>query len=77
MCVGADDPITPLASRVAFEEEMRDAGVDWRIIVYGGVLHSFTHPGSAAMEVPGLRYDRVAAERSWRAMIDLLDEVFE
>jgi len=76
MCVGADDPITPLSSRIAFEEEMRAAGVDWRINLYGGVLHSFTHPGCTALGVPGLRYDQVAAERSWRSMIDLFDEVF-
>jgi hypothetical protein len=36
MCVGADDPIVPLAQRVAFEEEMRSAAVDWQMIVYGG-----------------------------------------
>ena len=44
MFVGADDPIVPLEQRVAFEEEMRAAGVDWQLVIYGGVRHSFTRP---------------------------------
>jgi dienelactone hydrolase len=55
---------------------MRSSGVDWRIILYGGVVHSFTHPRSSTMGIPGLEYNELAAERSWRAMIDLFDEVF-
>jgi dienelactone hydrolase len=76
MCIGADDPIIPPERRAAFEEEMRASGVDWRINLYGGVVHSFTHPRSATMGIPGLKYDQLAADRSWRAMIDLFDEVF-
>jgi dienelactone hydrolase len=76
MCIGADDPIVPEERRSAFAREMTDAGVDWRINLYGGVQHSFTHPRSASMGIPGLAYDQQAAERSWRAMLDLFDEVF-
>ena len=53
-----------------------DAGVDWRLNLYGGAKHSFTHPNAAAAGMPGLDYNHLAAERSWRAMLDLLDEVF-
>jgi dienelactone hydrolase len=76
MCVGADDPIIPREARAAFEDEMRAAGVDWRLNLYGGAQHSFTHPGSESIGMPGLKYDRTADERSWRAMLDLFDEVF-
>ena len=76
MCVGADDPITSPEKRIAFEEEMRSSGVDWRINLYGGAEHSFTHPRSATMGIPGLEYDQRAAERSWHAMLDLFNEVF-
>jgi dienelactone hydrolase len=76
MCVGADDPVVPPESRRAFEDEMRAAGVDWRLILYGGVEHSFTHPGAATLGIPGLTYDELAADRSWRAMLDLFEEVF-
>lgn len=33
--VGSEDPIQPPAQRDAFAAEMQDAGVDWRITVYG------------------------------------------
>jgi len=55
---------------------MRAAGVDWRMNLYGGAEHSFTHPRAGMATVPGLAYDRLTDERSWRAMLDLLDEVF-
>ena len=75
VCIGADDPIIPPAQRLAFEEEMRAAGVDWRMHLYGGAVHSFTSPGADGSN-PAVRYDRRADELSWRAMVDLFSEVF-
>ena len=44
MCVGTNDPFVPLETRLAFEQDIRDAGVaDWQLDVYGGVGHSFTN----------------------------------
>ena len=76
MCVGTDDPYITVEQRLAFEDEMRAAGVDWRMNLYGGVKHTFTHPQASLGGVPGLEYDAVADARSWRAMLDLFDEVF-
>ena len=76
VCVGSEDRLIPVDERLAFEDEMRTAGVDWRMSLYGGAQHSFTHPWVDAVNLPGLEYDRLADERSWRAMVDLLDEVF-
>jgi dienelactone hydrolase len=76
VCVGTEDPLIPVEERRAFEDEMRTAGVDWRMNLYGGAQHSFTHPWADTLDLPGLKYDRLADERSWRAMVDLLDEVF-
>ena len=39
---GADDPFVPAAEVDGFEKEMRDAGVDWQLVSYGGAVHSFT-----------------------------------
>jgi dienelactone hydrolase len=75
MCVGADDPIIAVEHRLAFEAEMRAAGVDWRMNLYGGALHSFTNPRAATFPIPGLAYDQTTEERSWRAMLDLFEEV--
>lgn len=74
--VGSADPIALPEQRLAFEKEMADATVDWRLTLYGGVQHSFTNPDAATLGMPGLAYDKSADERSWRAMLDLLDEVF-
>jgi dienelactone hydrolase len=74
-CVGTGDPLIAVESRAAFEAEMDAAGVDWRMILYGGIGHSFTHP-KAARQMPGLSYDELTDRRSWRAMLDLFDEVF-
>ena len=75
MCIGADDPIIPPEQRAAFEVEMRTAGVDWQMHLYGGAVHSFTNP-DADGSVPAIRYDEHADARSWQAMLDLFAEVF-
>ena len=76
VCVGTDDPFIPVEQRLAFEAEMRAAGVDWRMNLYGGAEHSFTHPWADLIAIPGVKYHRQTDERSWRAMLDLFDEVF-
>ena len=76
MCIGADDPIIPVEHRAAFEDEMRAAGVDWQIHLYGGVVHSFTHPLASQAGIPGIAYDESAATQAWGAMRALLAEVF-
>ena len=74
--IGADDPIIPSEQRLAFEKEMTEAKVDWRMMLYGGAGHSFTNPGSGALGRPGFAYNESADRRSWRAMLDLFDEAF-
>jgi dienelactone hydrolase len=76
VCIGTEDPFVPPEQRVAFEEEMRAGGVDWRMNLYGGQVHSFTNPAVDAMGNPALKYDATTAARSWRAMLDLFTEVF-
>ncbi len=73
--IGADDPIVTSSDRSAFEEEMRAGGVDWVLTVYGGAEHSFTRRGADGTVMPGVRYDETTDRRSWRAMLDLFDEV--
>ena len=76
VCIGADDPMVPAEQRTAFEEEMRTAGVDWRMNIYGGAVHSFTNPNAAVSGFPGVAYHQPTDERSWRAMLDFFDERF-
>jgi dienelactone hydrolase len=74
--IGSEDPYITVDDRLAFEAEMRAANVDWQMHLYGGVEHTFTHPHAGDAGLPGLRYHQPAAEHSWRAMLELFDEVF-
>lgn len=77
VCIGADDPGIPPDQRATFEQEMCDGGVDWRVHLYGGVVHSFTNTEAAKLGRPEFaRYDAGADARSWSEMIALFDEVF-
>ncbi|MFF9817710.1 dienelactone hydrolase family protein [Streptomyces sp. NPDC014006] len=72
--VGSEDPIMPPAQREAFAAEMQAAGVDWRLVVYGGALHAFHHPPVDHAVVPGVGYHPEHAQRAWRDIVDLLAE---
>ena len=73
---GGADPLVPPAQVTEFVSHMSRAPVDWELRVYAHALHGFTNPELAAAAPPGHGYDAHADNRSWRAMIDLLDEVF-
>lgn len=73
-CIGALDPIIPPEQRLAFEKEMTDGDVDWRMNLYGGAGHSFTNPDVGALGRAGFEYHAETDRRSWRAMLDLFDE---
>jgi len=73
-CIGALDPIIPPDQRLAFEREMTEGGVDWRMNVYGQAGHSFTNPTVGDLGMPGFEYHAETDRRSWAAMLDLFDE---
>ena len=72
---GADDPYVPPAQVEGFEKEMRDAGVDWQLIAYGGAVHAFTDPGAGNDPSRGAAYNETADRRSWQAMRTFFAEV--
>lgn len=72
---GADDPFVPATEVAGFEQEMRDAGVDWQLVAYGGAVHSFTD-WNATGAMKGAQYNEKADRRSWEAMRDFLVEIF-
>jgi dienelactone hydrolase len=74
-CHGADDPFVPAKDLEAFESEMRNAGVDWRLIKYGGAVHSFTD-WNADGSMKGAKYDEKADQRSWEDMKQFFAECF-
>lgn len=76
VCHGADDSFIPAAQIAAFQDEMRQAKVDWQFTAYGGAVHSFTYPEAGNDPSKGLAYNEKADKRSWEAMKSLFAEVF-
>ena len=77
VCIGAEDPIIPPEQRAAFENEMKAAGVDWRLQLYGGAGHSFTNPAADSRGMQGFFFHEATNRRSWNAMIELFNETLK
>ena len=73
---GWDDPMVPPDAVVALGQELTTAGSDWQIHAYGHVGHGFTNPKASELQIDGVFYHALAAERSWTSFINLLEEVF-
>ena len=77
-CHGAADPFVPPDHVAAFQKEMEDAKVDYQFVAYGpGVVHGFTNPDNKGSAMKGVGYDEKADARSWQAMRDFFDEIFD
>ena len=75
VCIGADDPMIPPEQRATFEAEMRSAGIDWQMHLYGNTVHSFTAPEAASRNMPdAIRYSQAADSRSWASLTELFKE---
>jgi len=73
---GWDDPMVTPDKVVALGQELTEAGADWQIHAYGHVAHGFTNPKASELQIDGVRYNALAAERSWTSFINLLEELF-
>ncbi len=77
ICHGADDPFEKPADLAAFEDEMRQANVDWTLIKFGGAVHSFTQPMAGNDNSKGAAYNERADRRSWAAMKMFFAGIFD
>jgi dienelactone hydrolase len=73
---GWDDPMVPPEKVVALGQELTEAGCDWQVHAYGHVGHGFTNPHASDLQIDGVAYNALAAERSWTSFINLLEELF-
>jgi dienelactone hydrolase len=73
---GADDPFVPAKDVAAFEDEMRQAKVDWQLVKFGGAVHSFTEAGLGTDNSKGAAYNEKADRRSWEDMQRFFAEIF-
>ena len=86
LCTGSEDPLCTPDQLLDFAHGLQDAGVDWRVNIYGGAQHAFwarpTNSDGSPTEglthvqktVPGVGYHRKHTERAWRAVLDLFGE---
>jgi dienelactone hydrolase len=86
LATGSEDPLCTPDQILEFGRALQDAGVDWRVGVYGGAKHAFwaapTNPDGSLAEgtshvqvtVPGVGHHPAHTARAWRAVLDLLDE---
>lgn len=74
---GADDPFVPAKDVAAFEDELRQAKIDWELVQFGGAVHSFTEQGAGSDNSKGAAYNANADKRSWIAMQNFLAETFK
>lgn len=73
---GADDPYVPAKDVAAFEKELQDAKIDYRLIKYPGAVHSFTHKEAGNDNSKGAAYNEAADRASWQEMQAFLSELF-
>jgi len=66
---GTADPFVPPDQVAKFEEEMKAAGANVRVIRYPGVKHGFTNPKAGTYGMPQLAYSADADRKSWASML--------
>jgi dienelactone hydrolase len=71
----AADTMVPVKQVAGFVEEMTAASVDFELLSFPSVMHSFTNPGSTTLgkkyDMP-LAYDVHADQVSWAALMSML-----
>lgn len=72
---GGDDTFTPESAILGFEKEMRDAGVDWQFVNYGGAVHCFAIPTANDL-AHGCQYNAKVAQRALALMHSFFAEAF-
>ncbi len=77
VCHGADDGFVPEASAAEFRQGMTRLGAVWEMNYYSNARHGFTNPDAGKYGLDGLRYDKLADQRSWAAMKALFQECFQ
>jgi dienelactone hydrolase len=89
LCTGSEDPICTPEQVLTFGRALQEAGLDWRVNIYGGAKHAFwarpANPDGLPAEgtthteatVPGVGYHPKHATRAWQAVLDLFGETLK
>lgn len=71
VATGEADTGIPAKAIDTFKEAMAKAGAKAEVVVYPGVVHSFTVPDADKVGNPNMKYDKAADEKSWAMMKEL------
>ncbi|MBF0490737.1 MAG: dienelactone hydrolase family protein [Candidatus Omnitrophica bacterium] len=72
---GAADPFAPALEVAELEKEMKEAKVNYRVVLYPGAEHAFTNPANTG-EIKGALYNKEADVKSWDEMQQFFKEIF-
>ncbi|MGA7837390.1 MAG: dienelactone hydrolase family protein, partial [Ignavibacteriaceae bacterium] len=79
VCNGAADQFNPIEKVEEFEKNIKDAGIDFKVINYPDAMHSFTNPAADSLgkkfSLP-IGYNKNADEKSWIDMQAFFCEIF-
>jgi dienelactone hydrolase len=71
---GADDPYESPEEVKGFQDEMRNAKLDWQFVAFGNTVHSFTDVDA---HMPGqAEYNEKSAKRAYQMMDNFFAETF-
>jgi dienelactone hydrolase len=76
ICHGADDSLVKDDHLIEYLNAMRQSGLDWQMVFYGGARHSFTNPDADKVGMGPLKYSPSADARSWSHMKVFFQEIF-
>lgn len=74
---GADDPFVPAKDIAAFEKEMQDAKVEYKLVSYPGAVHAFTQKAAGNDNSKGAAYNEGADKASWEEMKAFFARIFK
>lgn len=72
---GAVDPNVPPSEVESFKNEMNEAKVDYQFISYSNAVHAFTQKEAGNDNSKGAAYNELADRRSWRELVNFLEDV--
>ncbi|MBN9519654.1 dienelactone hydrolase family protein [bacterium] len=68
VCHGGADPAVPMKAVDDLKAALGASKTALEVVVYPGVVHSFTAPDADKVGRPAMKYDKTADEDSWRRM---------
>jgi dienelactone hydrolase len=76
VCQGDTDPFVPPEQLEKFEQEMKKANANYKVIHYPEAKHAFTNPNADKAGIEGVSYNKAADEKSWQDMQAFFKEIF-